>query len=226
MKIDQCVVRIWFDRSLAATVQGKDLRGAVAGMFPEEPLFHQHDGEKLVYSYPKIQYKSLGGVAYLVGLGEGGAALGRVNFLGRTFRFGGETYSAESVQASFHRRRFGLAPDVRRYLFLSPWMALNERNFERYQMTGDPDGQRALLRRVLTGNLLSMSKGLGYTVPERISVDFERIWEKPVRLKGNPMLAFRGSFAANFRIPNFWGIGKSTSRGFGTIERVDGFQDE
>jgi hypothetical protein len=226
MKIDQCVVRIWFDRPLAANVQGKDLRGAVAALVPEEPLFHQHDGDRLVYSYPKIQYKSLQGVAYLVGLAEGGAALGRINFLGRTFRLGGEMYSVESVQASFHRRRFGLAPDVRTYLFVSPWMALNERNFERYQMSGDPERRRDLLRRVLTGNLLSMSKGLGYTVRDRISVDFERIWEKPVRLKGTPMVGFKGSFAANFRIPNFWGIGKSTSRGFGAIQRVDGFPDD
>ena len=34
-------------------------------------------------------------------------------------------------------------------------------------------------------------------------------------------LGFLGTFSVNFDIPDYWGIGKSVSRGFGTIERVD-----
>jgi hypothetical protein len=39
-------------------------------------------------------------------------------------------------------------------------------------------------------------------------------------LKGMPMLGFLGSFSVNFVIPDYWGIGKSVSRGFGTVKRV------
>ena len=31
------------------------------------------------------------------------------------------------------------------------------------------------------------------------------------------MLGFLGSFSVNFEIPVYWGIGKSVSRGFGTV---------
>ncbi len=36
-----------------------------------------------------------------------------------------------------------------------------------------------------------------------------------------PMLGFLGSFSENFEIPDYWGIGKSVSRGFGTVKRVN-----
>jgi hypothetical protein len=34
------------------------------------------------------------------------------------------------------------------------------------------------------------------------------------------MLGFLGTFSVNFEILDYWGIGKSVSRGFGTIKRV------
>jgi hypothetical protein len=33
------------------------------------------------------------------------------------------------------------------------------------------------------------------------------------------MLGFLGTFSVNFEIPDYWGIGKSVSRGFGTVVR-------
>jgi hypothetical protein len=36
-----------------------------------------------------------------------------------------------------------------------------------------------------------------------------------------PMIGFLGNFSVNFEIPDYWGIGKSVSRGFGTVKRVD-----
>jgi hypothetical protein len=36
------------------------------------------------------------------------------------------------------------------------------------------------------------------------------------------MLGFLCTFSVNFEIPDYWGIGKSVSRGFGTVVRTDG----
>jgi len=33
-------------------------------------------------------------------------------------------------------------------------------------------------------------------------------------------LGFLGAFTVNFSIPDYWGIGKSVSRGFGTIRKL------
>ena len=34
------------------------------------------------------------------------------------------------------------------------------------------------------------------------------------------MLGFLGAFSVNFEIPDYWGIGKSVSRGFGTVRTI------
>lgn len=39
------------------------------------------------------------------------------------------------------------------------------------------------------------------------------------KLKGTSMLGFLDAFPVNFEIPDYWGIGKSVSRGFGTVVR-------
>ncbi|MEW6006895.1 MAG: CRISPR-associated endonuclease Cas6 [bacterium] len=60
---------------------------------------------------------------------------------------------------------------------------------------------------------------MGYTVPEPIKAEIDKIEEVQTSLKGTPMLGFLGDFSINFDIPDYWGIGKSVSRGFGTIVR-------
>ncbi len=65
-----------------------------------------------------------------------------------------------------------------------------------------------------------MSKSLGYTVPEPIKANIGNLKEVNTSLKGNPMLGFLGTFSVNFEIPDYWGIGKSVSRGFGTVVKV------
>ena len=40
------------------------------------------------------------------------------------------------------------------------------------------------------------------------------------------MLGFFGTFSVNFEIPDYWGIGKSVSRGFGTVKKVKNTQNQ
>jgi hypothetical protein len=41
-------------------------------------------------------------------------------------------------------------------------------------------------------------------------------------IKGTPFIGFLGLFMVNFTIPDYLGLGKSVSRGFGTVKRVEG----
>jgi len=108
------------------------------------------------------------------------------------------------------------------YRFLTPWLALNEENYTRYKPLV-PAKQKNLLRRILVGNVLSMSKGLGYVVTQEIKVSKLDIYpvKTPVRLKGVEMTGFNGTFSVNFEMPDYIGLGKSVSRGFGTIRRME-----
>jgi hypothetical protein len=78
-----------------------------------------------------------------------------------------------------------------------------------------------LLRKILIGNLLSLSKALGYEVPGPIEAEVDVGEPTEVILKpGVVLLGFSGRFHANFSIPQNWGIGKQSARGFGTVQRT------
>ena len=106
------------------------------------------------------------------------------------------------------------------YKFLTPWLALNQDNYERFANSGI-DERTDILKKILTGNILSMAKGLGYWVEEPIEV---LIKLNPVKInyKNRKMIGFKGGFMTNFMIPNHLGLGKSVARGFGTVKKVNG----
>jgi len=93
-------------------------------------------------------------------------------------------------------------------------------NYEKYIKFGTWEKKRTLLGKILIGNIISMSKSLGYTVLESIKANILKLKEVKTSLKGVPMLGFLGDFSVNFEIPDYFGIGKSVSRGFGTVKRV------
>ena len=70
----------------------------------------------------------------------------------------------------------------------------------------------------MIGNIITMSKGLSYVVSREIKLDAE-LAEVRSSFKGRMITAFNGEFIANFNIPDLLGIGKSVSRGFGTIKK-------
>ena len=218
MAIDHCVMRFIFDRPLKEGARAKDLRGAIASLCRENPLFHQHtDDSSLIFSYPLIQYKILEGGAFLVGLGDGAKAVAQLNLLDERLRIGTEPYIVRHQEIGFGKSEIGIMNEMIEYYFLSPWLALNTRNYQSYQRTGSLEKRRELLRKVLVGNIISLSKGIGYDVPDRIYGRIMEFEEVPVVLKDTSMIGFFGSFRANFLIPTLWGIGKSVSRGFGTV---------
>lgn len=218
--IKQCVIQLVFDRQLHHSVKSHQLRGAIAALCPGNILFHQHEPDgRTVYSYPLIQYKVINTNAMLVGLDAGAEALAQLHMLDVALDIGKETYQVARQEISFSTVEFGWHLPHLLYEFFTPWLALNDKNYMLYQRTGDIHRKKQLLISILTGNLLAMSKGLGYRVNFPIEADIFEFREIQTRLKGIPMTAFKGIFCANFNIPQWWGLGKSASRGFGTVQK-------
>jgi len=63
----------------------------------------------------------------------------------------------------------------------------------------------------------SMAKGPDYVVASQIRLDIGRTRHKSCTAKGVGMLGTRCEFMANFSIPDYLGLGKSVSRGFGAV---------
>ena len=220
ISIKKCVAQLTFGRSLKPSVKSHQLRGAIAALNRDNTLFHQHESNgRPIYSYPLIQYKIIDGEALIVGLEEGAQAVAEVNLLDKTLYLGREKYDIAHQQVSFHTAEIGVDHFPHLYKFITPWMALNTRNYDKYQRSGDIKRRRRMLSKILIGNLLAMSKGLKHTVTEPIFAEIFEHKDVLTRIKGNAMTGFKGTFATNFTIPEYLGIGKSVSRGFGTIKK-------
>ena len=196
------------------------LRGFIGRYFSEDVLLHNHDYEGFVYSYPRVQYKVIDKTAKIIGLAEGFKSVKNIPKFDK-ITLGHEDFIVIDMDLMEKQASFGILESQNPYSFITPWLALNEKNYEKYRRFGRWDKKKELLEKILIGNIISMSKSLGYTVPEPIIANIGKLKEVNTSLKGTPMIGFLGDFSVNFEIPDYWGIGKSVSRGFGTVKRVN-----
>jgi len=200
------------------TCGASELRGFFATKFTEYTLLHQHNADKLIYRYPLVQYKMIDGAPMVVGINEGAEVLKQVYDKYDEIKLGEEVYEIVEKGISVKNQEFGLSDKIHAYEFATPWLALNQENYMKYYSMRSMGEREEFLRKTLTGNLLSMSKSLGYQVPGRIKCDVDVSIRKS-RLKDVSIMTFIGGFCANFEIPDYLGIGKSVSRGFGAVRR-------
>ncbi len=219
MKVKQRIVQIITQEPVKG--YGNSLRGYIANRYPDIELVHNHrkDGS-LIYIFPRIQYKVISGTPFLIGIEEGVDIVRAIEEELNEVEIGSEVYPIIKKVSIEEEVCFGISEHQVRYNVISPWLALNEENYKRYNLLNSQIKKIGLLKKVLTGNLLYLSKGIGYVVLEQIKVSELKIKERETYLKGTPMLGFLGTFSVNFEIPDYWGIGKSVSRGFGTIIRT------
>ena len=198
------------------------LRGFFGEYFREHsPLLHNHyaDG-RLRYRYPLVQYKVLGGVPVLLGLQEGAQLLAELFFQIKMLWIDGREYPVLERDIAFKNVPVGWSEQLNDYRFCSLWMPLNQQNYAEYQHK-DEGERRAMLGRILTGNILSFFKGVGLYLPEdnRILVSLRPQEERLTGFKDQLMTGIAGGFTANVLLPDFIGLGKSVSRGYGAVEK-------
>ena len=201
--------------------EGQRLRGFFASGQEEGSLLHNHGNQgRELYRYPLVQYKVIRGIPVVQAIEDGIPALQSVILNRETLNLGGRIWSRGELQMELGDYLLGDTEEYHRYRFASPWFGLNQTNFRRYKAAG-PEGRKQLLERVLTGNLLSLSKGLGLTVERRLVVDCA-LREAEMQFKNEDVLGFWGEFSVNFLLPELLGLGKSVSRGLGaTLPLLD-----
>lgn len=197
------------------------LRGYFGNLFREKsPLLHNHyeDG-RVMYRYPLVQYKVVDSTPTLLGLAEGANLLVDLFLKINELRIGGITYPVLHKHIQAGQARVGVVPDeLFAYEFKTLWMALNQKNHSAYLNLNDAEKSVFLSKSILQANLLAFCSGIGHYEKNRI-VAHAQLTEKKTKFKDQEMLAFAGGFVTNINLPDFAGIGKSVSRGFGTVRR-------
>ena len=127
------------------------------------------------------------------------------------------TLEVESVRA--HKTLVQVWDSVFTY-HLRKWLPLNQENYRRYEALDSIVERYAFLERLLTGNILSFAKNMGVYLDKQVeckitSADEPRI----VNYKGVKMMSFDVEFKSNVSLPDYIGLGKGVSLGFGMVVR-------
>lgn len=219
--ISRC--RLQLGRSLRKG-EATAIRGCFGRQFEDEIFMHNHDADgKPIYLYPRIQYKVVNQTALLVGINEGSELLQRLWLEIDETKIGSEELPV--LESSFETDPFEIkhSREPIEYRFETPWLALNQNNFAEYTRTRNQKLRREKLESTIVGNCLGMCKSLGiprFQPGQFITADCHGLTSIKTTLKGQGMIGFVGKFKINLELPDLIGLGKSVSRGFGTIERV------
>ena len=210
---------IQFPNFILRTRDGHKLRGYFGQLFKEHSAIlsnHFEDG-KLRYEYPLVQYKVIDRIPHLVALDEGAKLLNQLFIKIKEINIDGFTAPVLSKEIEARQVDIGYIEQLQEYRFQTPWLCLNQKNYQKYQYAGKSE-QMELLKRILIGNILSFYKSFDLRLEQdqRIMV-MPKVEKMVTKFKGKRLLAFEGSFVANVLLPPKVGIGRSVARGFGTL---------
>lgn len=210
-------ITLVFKTNKPVTESPEKLRGFIGNKFPDYPILHHHIKEAgYVYTYPRVQYKIISGTPIVFGLEEGAEVVKKISSDIDELLLGKQTYRIEEKRIIEKMQEFGKIKEHKQYKFITPWLALNEENYGQYKKINKKN-QILLLNRILIGNILSIAKAFDYVVLSKLTVK-TNVKPTKVQSKGIPLIGFVGEFRINFDLPDLIGIGKSVSRGFGTIK--------
>ncbi|RLD55829.1 MAG: DNA repair protein [Bacteroidetes bacterium] len=218
MKLHQTIIK--FPGIKLQTRDAHKLRGYFGNVFKEySPLLHNHfDDGKNRYGYPLVQYKIIKNTPMLMGLGDGAKLLVDLFLKIKNIDIDGNNHEVFSKNIENKIIDMSEAGQLYEYNFETLWMALNENNYKKY-LKAPKEEKEKLLTTILIGNILSFYKGIGFWTKEKILVK-PKLTAKTTRFKDQDMVAFSGTFTSNAKLPDHIGIGKSVSRGFGTIYQI------
>jgi len=110
--------------------------------------------------------------------------------------------------------------EPRRYRLLN-WLPLNSENYKEYQAIEGMAQRLTFLEEKLIGNLLSFFTEMGFRAGQKIELHITDITgQRLAHYKGVRLMAFDIEFKVNLVLPQYIGLGKSASIGFGTLTKV------
>lgn len=198
-------------------------RGAViqkAGR--EHVLFHNHISEDdYLRGYPVIQYKCIQGHPALMCLDYGiedvhhlfSQSDQTIHIGERSLRLRIENLRVQQCVLQVWHQQF-------RYR-IHNWLALSQKNYPQYKaLSGDTAAQEHMLERLLTGNIISFAKGVKWQIDQPVQVHIQAMnRSRLLPYKGNKLMSFTLDFTSNVFLPQFIGLGKAASHGFGTVTK-------
>jgi len=191
------------------------LRGFFANKFTNEDLFHNHSkNRKSIFRFPLIQYKIINKKLSVFGYNEALKTISEKFLKIKDIKIDKDIIKNLETNISISDKDFFVDDNLYNYKFETIWLAVNQKNYLNFI------NHKLNLSKVLTNNILSNFKGLGIKVDKKIIVkgNFKR---QDVNVKNNEYFGFLGNFSCNVKMPDYFGIGKHKSIGFGCIKKIN-----
>jgi hypothetical protein len=196
-----------------------DLRSALAAGLAVYTIHPQPSMDPPVHRYPPVQVKLVKKTFIVLGLGQGAGFLHDLSQDQPTLGSGADTCRISTRDRVIRQEPFGTSASSRVYEFQTPWLALNQQHAKKfYELKGKP-ARDAFMQRLLSTQLNSLAKSLDcpITVPISCTAKVRFLRE---RAGDENRIVFLGKFQTNLCIPDYFGIGRSVSLGYGTIKRI------
>ncbi len=205
------------------TIAIPHFRGAViASLEKKDILFHNHDEDKLRYSYPLIQYKRIHKKAAVMGIGKGIEVVSQLlSVRDFNYQIGTENVEMKMDTVNAYDNEIALTEGANCQYRLRNWLPLNSGNYAKYQNSESLIERIAILERVLVGNILSFLKGIDLHLEEQLELRITDITgQRAITYKKVKLMGFDVEFKANITLPQYIGIGKNASVGCGVVTRI------
>jgi len=213
------LLRLQYPKNYFSPADIPKIRAYLSRRFPEYTPIHNHTASgNYRYVYPEIQFKFLEDSLNIVGFGIGASILKEVFQQVDSVEIGFRLRKLPEKEIHAYQSRVGPASEIYPYRFATPWMALNQENYEKFKNLPFKEW-KPRLERILWGNLRALAHGFDLWLdnPEKIQVHGEFYSGHSV-FKDYHIMTFTGTFKTNFYIPPGLGIGKQVARGFGTVD--------
>ena len=197
-------------------ISATQLRGYLGYLFIQDTEFHHHDDNP--YRYPLIQYKKIKDDLMVLGINDCSKIV--IEKMPELKEIILPKVRVPVTSIEFTTTTHQVTDEILQYEFQTPWIALNAENYTKFKNL-DKQFRKRLLEDILIGNLLSMFKGVGIKVDYRLYVQIKWYKEIPVTAHKHGFSGFYAKFVTNLSLPDYIGIGKSVSKGFGIIKKTD-----
>ena len=191
--------------------------------FPSRAAEREHaansaDALPLPYFYPRVQYKIIRGGPIIAAVNEGCELLWELYDRLDELSDMQTAWKITEKRIIEKKAPLGVSREFIKYRFLTPWLGLPENSFKKFLILETEDRERMLFKS-LESHIKSIADSFACDINGdlriRMNIKPNYIFQRDIHVAG-----LFGSFVANFEIPNFLGIGKSVSRGYGTVKQV------
>ncbi len=188
----------------------------------EHILYHNHlSDSKFLYKYPLIQYKTISRKPTIICIDEGVDDIHHF-FENRDWEIKISDRWLNMKIGRLHMNQFTMQVWDKSFTYsILDWLALKPDNYKSYVEMESLAERIRFLETILRGNIIAFAKGIGWTVDKTIKVNIQDIQkDRWIKFKSKKVLAFTLRFTSNVFLPNFIGLGKGVSKGFGVVKEV------